>query len=357
MDEKENVIGNVLRGQINVGCTLIGEFAQGTVVVIPSGDLNKFLEQITADVYTKQEVDEKLKSLSDNNDSEADKFITWLKERNYNPKNFKGLEKTFPKRTFITPDFNQPKVGESIIHGKGSPNTIIEFDGKKYEVDDNGDWTITSDNPFEKGTVYKLNYYDYMDRLNTLKFDTERGLYLNYSIPFEDNVTVVNGDIVKKYDLKDEIILPITVVEISNDSFAQNNYITSIRARSARKVGDNAFYNCSNLTSVSLPNVTSIGDEAFNNCSSLTSISLPNVTSIGGRVFYNCSNLTSISLPNVTSIGDGAFNYCDKLNTLIVNDKTDTGILAHIDLNDTCTIYNQDKTKKFNRETEQWEQA
>lgn len=312
MDEKEKVIGNVLRGQINVGCTLIGELAQGTVVVIPSGDLNKFLEQLTADVYTKKEVDEKLKNLG-SRDSEADKFFAWLKDRNYNLKNFKGLEKMFPKRTFIAPDFNQPKVGESIIHGTGSPNTIIEFDGKKYEVDDNGEWTITSDKPFEKGTVYKLNYYDYMDRLNTLKFDVDRGLYLNYSIPFEDNVTVLTEDIVKKYDLKGDVILPPTIVEISNNSFAQNSYITSIKAKSVKKVGDYAF--------------------------------------------YSCSKLTSISLPNATEIEMNTFTNCNKLNTLIINDKIDANTLAHINITDACIIYNQDKTKKINMETEQWETA
>lgn len=310
MDEKEKVIGNVLRGQINVGCTLIGELAQGTVVVIPSGDLNKFLEQLTADVYTKKEVDEKLKNLG-SRDSETDKFIAWLKERNYNLKNFKGLEKMFPKRTFIAPDFNQPKVGESIIHGTGSPNTIIEFDGKKYEVDDNGEWTITSDKPFEKGTVYKLNYYDYMDRLNTLKFDVDRGLYLNYSIPFEDNITVVTEDIVKKYDLKGDVILPPSVVELGDSSFAENRYINNIMAKLVKKVGAYAF--------------------------------------------YHCSNLTFVSLPNATSIEDNAFYSCDKLKTLTLNDKIDTGVLVHMNLNDTCTIYNQDKTKKFNRDAEQWE--
>ncbi len=301
----------VLSGQINVECTLIGKLIQGKVVVIPSADLNRFLEQITADVYTKQEVDEKLKSLSDNNNSEADKFFAWLKERNYNLKNFKGLEKMFPKRTFITPDFNQPKVGESVIHGTGSPNTIIEFDGKKYEVDDNGKWTITASKPFEKGIVYKLNYYDYTGRLNTLKFDTERGLYLNYSIPIEDNITVVTEDIVKKYDLKGDIILPPTVAELGVNSFAESKSINSINARSVKKVE--------------------------------------------GYAFYNCYNVTFISLPNVTEVGNYAFNGCNNLKTLIINDKTDTGVLAHMDINDTCIIYNQDKSKKFNRETEQWE--
>lgn len=311
MDEKDKIIGNVLHGQINVECTLTGKLTQGNVVVIPSGDLNKFLEQLTTDVYSKKEVDEKLKSLSDNANSEADKFFAWLKERNYNIKNFKGLETVFPKLTFIAPDFTQPKVGESVIHGTGSPNTNIEFDGKKYEVDDNGEWTVVSSKSFEKGTVYKLNYYDYANRLNTLKFDVERGLYLNYSIPFEDNITVVTEDIVKKYDLKGDVLLPPTIVEISNNSFAQNDYIVSITAKSVKKVEDSAF--------------------------------------------YSCSNLTSVSLPNATSIEDNAFYGCDELKTLILNDKTDTGILVNMDLNDTCTIYNQDKSKKFNRNTKQWE--
>lgn len=165
---EDNVIGNVLRGQINVECTLIGKLTQGNVVVIPSADLNKFLEQITADVYTKQEVDKKLKSLSDNANSEADKFFAWLKDKNYNLKNFKDFEHIFPELTLDIPEFKPPKVGESIIHGTGAPNTIIEFDGKKYEINDEGNWTIISDKPFEKGTVYKLNYYDYANRLNTL---------------------------------------------------------------------------------------------------------------------------------------------------------------------------------------------
>lgn len=235
MDEKENVIGTVLRGQIKVECTLIGKLTQGKVVVIPSADLNKFLEQFTTDVYSKAEVDEKLSKINTksdgyskaeideklkevgkiNNNSDTDKFFDWLKERNYNLKNFKGLEKTFPILTFIPPKFNQPKVGESVIHGTGSPNTIIEFDGKKYEVDDNGNWTITLAKPFEKDITYKLNYYDYADKLNTLDVvaisESEKG---KYSIPPEDNVKVLIRYIVDSYDLKDNVILPPTVIVI-----------------------------------------------------------------------------------------------------------------------------------------------
>lgn len=306
MDEKENVIGTVLRGQIKVECTLIGKLTQGKVVVIPSADLNKFLEQFTTDVYSKAEIDEKLKEVGKiNNNSDTDKFFDWLKERNYNLKNFKGLEKTFPVLTFIPPDFSQPKVGESVIHGTGSPNTIIEFDGKKYEVDDNGNWTITLAKPFEKGITHKLNYYDYADKLNTLDVVA----ISEYSIPSEDNVTVVTSDIVSRYDLKGDVILPPTVMKIDEDAFTYNDDIKSVKSLSATIIGDYAF--------------------------------------------VGCTNLTSVSFPSVTMIGNDNFLDCKKLKMIIINEKIDKTDVLVIALD--CIVYNQDKTKKFNINSKQWE--
>lgn len=311
MDEKENVIGTVLRGQIKVECTLIGKLTQGKVVVIPSADLNKFLEQFTTDVYSKAEIDEKLKEVGKiNNNSDTDKFFDWLKERNYNLKNFKGLEKTFPILTFIPPKFNQPKVGESVIHGTGSPNTIIEFDGKKYEVDDNGNWTITLAKPFEKDITYKLNYYDYADKLNTLDVvaisESEKG---KYSIPPEDNVKVLIRYIVDSYDLKDNVILPPTVIVIENNAFRNNKNIKSVKSLSATIIGDAAF--------------------------------------------WDCTNLTSVSFPSAKTISGTAFGGCKKLKTIIINEKL--GKPDFYGIASDCIIYNQDKTKKFNINSKQWE--
>lgn len=261
-----------------------------------------------SDGYSKAEIDEKLKEVGKiNNNSDTDKFFDWLKERNYNLKNFKGLEKTFPILTFIPPDFSQPKVGESVIHGTGSPNTIIEFDGKKYEVDDNGNWTITLAKPFEKGITHKLNYYDYADKLNTLDVVA----ISEYSIPSEDNVTVVTSDIVSGYDLKGDVILPPTVMKIDEDAFSYNDNIESVKSLSATIIGDYAF--------------------------------------------MGCTNLTSISFPSVTMIGNNTFSDCKKLKTIIINEKIDnTDVLV---IAPDCIVYNQDKTKKFNQSTNQWETA
>lgn len=261
--------------------------------------------------YTKKEIDEKLKEMGKiNNNSDTDKFFDWLKERNYNLKNFKGLEKTFPILTFIPPKFNQPKVGESVIHGTGSPNTIIEFDGKKYEVDDNGNWTITLAKPFEKDIMYKLNYYDYADKLNTLDVvaisESEKE---KYSIPSEHNITVVNQDVVSGYDLKGDVILPPTVMKIDEGAFSDNEDIKFVKSLSATTICDFAF--------------------------------------------MDCTNLTSVSFPSVTMIGEFAFDGCKKLKTIIINDKL--GKSDFYGIAPDCIIYNQDKTKKFNINSKQWE--
>ena len=294
--------------------------------------LDKLLEQISTDVYSKKEVDEKLSKMNtksdgyskaeideklkemgkSNNNSDADKFFDWLKERNYNMKNFKGLENAFPILTFTPPKFNPPTAGTNDIHGTGSPNTIIEFDNKKYEINDEGNWTIISDKPFEKGVMYKLNYYNYSNKCNLLSFEVVgEGAPIKYSIPPEDNVTVLTYDIINKYDLKDDVILPPTVIKIENNAFNFNSNIKSVKSLS----------------------VTTIGDGAFS----------------------FCSNLTFASFPSATTIGNQAFWYCKKIETIILNDKIDPNTLSHIDFRPTYIIYNQDKSKKFNRETEQWE--
>ena len=326
----------VLSGQINVECTLIGKLTQGKVVVIPSADLNRFLEQITADVYTKQEVDEKLKSLSDNNNSEADKFFAWLKERNYNLKNFKGLEKTFPVLTFRTPEFKPPKVGEMIISGTCSPNTVVEFNGEKQEVYDNGTWVFSVQKPFENGVTYTLNYYDYANRLHAQHFTTEiEDTSKGSTIPPEDNVTVVTYDIVDKYELTGDVTLPPSVIKIDKDAFYDSKDINSVTAAAVTEIGESAFINCENLTHISMPRLETIKDTAF----------------------QNCTNLKTVDTPSLYDWGRSVFSGCDALETLIVNDKTDKWNFKYnySKINYNASIYNQDKSKKFNRETEQWE--
>ena len=94
-----------------------------------------------------------------------------------------------------------------------------------------------------------------------------------------------------------EVVIPDTVSEIPNYSFA---YLSS-------------------LSSVTIPDsVTSIGDYAFQYCGSLESVNIPDsVTSLGKYAFAYCSCLTSVTIPDsVTSMGYGTFEGCSELTTI-----------------------------------------
>ena len=91
-----------------------------------------------------------------------------------------------------------------------------------------------------------------------------------------------------------DVVIPDTVVDISDD----------------------AFYNCSGLTSVTIPScVTSIGQCAFSSCSGLTSVTIPNsVTNIGTGAFQGCTELTSVTIPDsVNAVTTWTFDGCNKL--------------------------------------------
>ena len=82
-----------------------------------------------------------------------------------------------------------------------------------------------------------------------------------------------------------------TVVEISDDAFAENNGIVTVEIPSGVKI---------------------IGEGAFRDCSCLESVTIPSsVLVIGPKAFAGCEKLTSVDIPSsVEEIGDDAFEGC-----------------------------------------------
>ena len=98
--------------------------------------------------------------------------------------------------------------------------------------------------------------------------------------------------------------------------FINSNLTSIILPSTITEIGDYSFAGCTNLTSITIPEgVTKIGDNTFEGCTKLTSIILPStITEIGANAFKNCSLLTTITIPeNVTYIGDYAFSGCSQL--------------------------------------------
>lgn len=140
----------------------------------------------------------------------------------------------------------------------------------------------------------------------------------------------------------------LTVLNINDYSFYQNQSITNLVVSSNCSIGayafydcdalftveiknrgdinSKAFYHCDNLLTAIISNVGAINYEAFAQCKALNSVILgDSITSIGNRVFESCTSLPTITIPNnVTSIGDYLFYGCSKLATINIG----TGIDA-----------------------------
>lgn len=118
-----------------------------------------------------------------------------------------------------------------------------------------------------------------------------------------------------------------------------------------------------NTETIDYPEVTTLESGALNNLSNVKTINLPKVTTINGYQNLTCFNLQTINIPKyVIKSGEmynGMFNF-NAFNSydLVVNEQSDIGTLSQmIDTIAQIIIYNQDKTKKFDKATKTWVSA
>ena len=160
------------------------------------------------------------------------------------------------------------------------------------------------------------------DKTKLIKYPDGK-IELSYTIP--GSVTLIDTyAFYYCYGLKEELIIPDSVITISDCAFSNCSNLTSVTiGNGVTSIGNYAFSSCSKLTSVTIGNsVTSIGNYAFYLCIKLTSVTIGNsVTSIGNYAFYKCTGLTSVTIPDsVTVIGGSAFYYCTGLTSVTIPD-------------------------------------
>lgn len=236
---------------------------------------------------------------------DVDKFYQWLKERNYDLDNFRGLESIFPVKEFAELKITQPRWKDTQISGTGAPNAIVEYDGKQVRIGADGRFVIDGLEPLSDNTEFEILYYDYAGRVR-LRY-TRIG-EAKYAVP--DGIRKINSDDVSRYDLNrpDLLSFPYTVEEVA--------------------------------------------DFAFDGCDKITKVKMPRCTTVGASAFSDCTSLASISLPACTTVGEFAFLGSKKLQTVILSDGWTPRKGA--DIPKTATVYNQDKTKKVNWNTMTW---
>ena len=135
-------------------------------------------------------------------------------------------------------------------------------------------------------------------------------------------VIKVRGFSFKNKDNITSIVLPDSVTEIGDETFAQcDNLSNIVLPELLTFIGNSAFESCISIKNVNLPEgLVSIGGNAFRYCSSLESIRIPqSVTSLGSNTFFECVNLKSATiLAQVSNIPDWMFNHCSALTNVIL---------------------------------------
>lgn len=133
-----------------------------------------------------------------------------------------------------------------------------------------------------------------------------------------------------------------------------DNLEVVILPKSAKSIGDLAFYDCSNLRELSLPTeLEDIGNSAFSGCRKLQTITFPKkLLSIGIGSFSSCSGLIGIELPeSLNSIGRQSFYGCISLSTIRIHNiqYIGTGIFEGLDnsIYENATLYIPKGTKGF----------
>ncbi len=155
---------------------------------------------------------------------------------------------------------------------------------------------------------------------STLSFDATNKLMLSVIDPEAENKTY---KIIKAYDrvptVNGTFTIPSNIVEISDNVFANMNYITTIIIPSTVKViGASAFANCRALESVVFENTAekpatleSIGKSAFSGTFSLAEITIPNSVVAIGETAFSLSGIRKVTMPDaLVQVGKNVFYEC-----------------------------------------------
>lgn len=298
-----------------------------------------------ADVYTKTESNERYQPKGG---ASVETLYQWLKERNYDMDNFRGLESIFPVVTLQSITVDKIDDGDTVLKGSAPPNITLMYGGKTTTSDNGGRWEITGLGGLKQGVI-TIDWIDYAGRKKSTNVNL---VAVTYCVP--EDTGVVTRYLVEVHNLNraEKLWFPPSVKKVATGAFRDCANVTEIIISNCEELESSAFNGCSSLTRISLPKCTSVGGSAFNRCSSLTNLLLPSCTNVGDSSFNGCSALTNISLPACASIESYAFYGCNKLRTVILSDRWTPSESAQI--NKMATVYNQDKTKKVNWNTMSW---
>lgn len=210
------------------------------------------------------------------------------------------------KKPFKPLEFDRPQKGQSYINVYGTPHFKVALLGKGaafgVSIGDGGNGRLDLDSPFG-GSDIELEYFNML------------------------------GNIVGTYRVS---------------GYAPGNNELTV-------INEYQFYNDTETVNYELPEVTTVGRQAFHNYAE--TIKLPKAVRINIGAFNNCSRLKTLEIPSFILKSDNVVSFSDSsdLSTLVINEESDPNVvLNNVNPVAPVTVYNQDRTKKIDKETKTW---
>lgn len=164
----------------------------------------------------------------------------------------------------------------------------------------------------------------------TLEYD-----YVNSSVAgatkpvravFGDMLTEIGPGALSNVDFYHDQSFPKQISCIRQTAFIQNKSVTAFET-DLEYVGTSAFANCTNLSVADITRLTSIPNYGFVNAA-LAEVNLSIANSVGECCFKGCRRLSSAISPEVTDIGPSAFYGCSELSSIDLHNCESIGSYA-----------------------------
>lgn len=238
-----------------------------------------------------------------------------------------ALGTTLPKK-YKPLTFDEPALGQSYIDLKGEPHFKVQIKGtdtvREFQADN---LRLALPAPFSADDVI-LTYIN----------------LINQEV----------GDIVVRGNQN-------VKTKISASEFENNSELVNIEYPDVTTIGNYAFKRCQNLQTANFPKAKTVGADAFYNCIKLQELRLPKATNFTGAIIGDAFQLRALDLSSYVAIPNdpviGKIYYAK--GQLIINEQSDADSLVKYLSNNSGveSVFNPDKSKKFNKNTKMWEKT
>lgn len=199
----------------------------------------------------------------------------------------------------------------------------FEVDGIRYDITSFTDLTVTASSVSEnvEGSIIVPSAVEFSGKTLSVTAIGDRFMESNQfitSLLISDGVREIGSFAFNNCLNLSDVSIPVSVVVIKNNAFAECTKIRNVTATGAETIGDHCFEGCTAIENVTFSTLLNIPSYAFSGCSKLSFAEFPSVQSIGSSAFIGCAFSSFIVSSSVNEIKSYAFSNCKQLESFII---------------------------------------